>query len=172
VSESFGLIRMISIVEMGDSNPRPLTCEAKSGPIGEIAQVQYWRGKAYEQRPFPRAIIFASVRRCSPFSHYWPTLAQEHGPGRMGLGAFTGRLQSGLLRPTPLSNAGQHQRDSNHYSGVAGSPACSQPKLRKQQTSQEASDAKKMVKPEGMHREPSAACPRCRRVIVVRTNRS
>lgn len=36
----------------------------------------------------------------------------------------------------------------------------SQPKLRKQQTSQEASDAKKMVKPEGMHRELSAGAVR------------
>ncbi len=36
----------------------------------------------------------------------------------------------------------------------------SQPKHRKQQTSQEASDAEKMVKPEGMHREPSMGAVR------------
>jgi len=36
----------------------------------------------------------------------------------------------------------------------------SQPKLRPQQTSQEASDAKKMMKPEDMHRERSAGAVR------------
>jgi RNA-directed DNA polymerase len=36
----------------------------------------------------------------------------------------------------------------------------SQPKLRKQQTSREASDAKKRVKPESMHREPSEGAVR------------